>query len=184
MKNAIKFILVCVTFVSANAFAATMNGSLIAGGAYSATGGANFGDATAIDLSTVFANGGTEDVTGTIDVFTPPGTGGSASLTAFLPGNNFFTVGGWTLDLSTLNVIDQTANVLNLSGKGVLSGMGIDLNGNNFSFDATDVDWSFSSQSTTSYSMTVSTAVVPVPAAAWLFVSGLLGLVGIARRRS
>ena len=29
----------------------------------------------------------------------------------------------------------------------------------------------------------VAPAVVPVPAAAWLFVSGLLGLVGVARRR-
>ncbi|MBI5042207.1 MAG: VPLPA-CTERM sorting domain-containing protein, partial [Gammaproteobacteria bacterium] len=28
------------------------------------------------------------------------------------------------------------------------------------------------------------TSAVPVPAAAWLFASGLLGLVGVARRRS
>jgi hypothetical protein len=175
MKNVIKFILVCVTFVSANVFAATMDGSLIVGGAYSATGGSNLGDATTIDLGTVFANGGTGDVVGTISIFTPAGTGNSASLTAFLPVNNFFTVGGWTLDLSTLNVIQQSVGVLNLSGVGVLSGNG---------FDATNVDWSLSSQSTTSYSMTVSNAVVPVPAAAWLFGSGLLGLVGIARRRT
>ena len=33
------------------------------------------------------------------------------------------------------------------------------------------------------YSDTVSIAVVPVPAAVWLFGSGLLGLVGVARRR-
>ena len=98
MKNVIKFILVCVTFVSANVFAATMDGSLIVGGAYSATGGSNLGDATTIDLGTVFANGGTGDVVGTISIFTPAGTGNSASLTAFLPVNNFFTVGGWTLE--------------------------------------------------------------------------------------
>ena len=175
MKDAIKFILVCVTFVSVNAFAATMNGSLIVGGEYSATGGANLGDATTIDLSTVGANGGTGDVTGTIDMSTPAGTGSSASLTAFLPVNTFFTVAGWTLDLSTLNVIQQSVGVLNLSGVGVLSGNG---------FDATDVDWSFSSQSATSYSMTVSNAVVPVPAAAWLLGSGLIGLASIARRRT
>ena len=175
MKDAIKFILVCVTFVSVNAFAVTMNGSLIVGGAYSATGGANLGDATTIDLNTVFANGGTGDVAGTIDIFTPAGTGSSASLTAFLPVNTFFTVGGWTLDLSTLNVIQQSVDVLNLSGVGVLSGNG---------FDATDVDWSFSSQGATSYSMTVSNAVVPVPAAAWLLGSGLIGLASIARRRT
>lgn len=33
------------------------------------------------------------------------------------------------------------------------------------------------------YSVTVEASVIPVPAAAWLFGSGLLGLVGIARRR-
>ncbi len=84
MKNVIKFILVCVTFVSANVFAATMDGSLIVGGAYSATGGSNLGDATTIDLGTVFANGGTGDVVGTISIFTPAGTGNSASLQLFL----------------------------------------------------------------------------------------------------
>ncbi len=34
-----------------------------------------------------------------------------------------------------------------------------------------------------SASLTVSSAVIPVPAAVWLFGSGLLGLVGVARRR-
>jgi len=33
-------------------------------------------------------------------------------------------------------------------------------------------------------SVTIGTAVVPVPAAVWLFGSGLLGLVGVARRRT
>ena len=175
MKDAIKFILVCVTFVAANAFAATMNGSLIVGGVYSASGGSDLGNVTTIDLDTVFANGGTGDVTGTVGIFTPAGTGNSASLNAFSPVNNLFTVGGWTLDLTALNVIDQSLDVLNLSGVGVLSGNG---------FDATIVGWSFSSQSITSYSMTVSNAVVPVPAAVWLLGSGLLGLAGIARRRT
>jgi hypothetical protein len=40
------------------------------------------------------------------------------------------------------------------------------------------------STDTTSAQFAGSTPAVPVPAAAWLFASGLLGLVGVARRRS
>jgi len=176
MKIVMKILLTGLFLVSVNVSAATVDGSLIIGGAYNATGGTDLSDATTIDLSTVFANGGTGDVDGTVNVFTPPGTGGSASLASFAAVPGFFTVGGWTLDLSTLSIVDQTVGVLNLSGTGVLSGNG---------FDATNVDWSFSSQSETSYSMTVtSVGVVPLPAAVWLFGSGLLGLVGIARRKA
>jgi len=35
-----------------------------------------------------------------------------------------------------------------------------------------------------SYVFNITTTAVPVPAAAWLFGSGLLGLVGVARRRN
>jgi len=34
-----------------------------------------------------------------------------------------------------------------------------------------------------SWGLDITTSVVPVPAAAWLFGSGLLGLVGVARRK-
>jgi hypothetical protein len=34
------------------------------------------------------------------------------------------------------------------------------------------------------YSITISTSAVPVPAAVWLFGSGLIGLIGIARRKA
>lgn len=43
--------------------------------------------------------------------------------------------------------------------------------------------WTLSSNGTLNYAAT-STSPVPVPAAAWLFVSGLLGLVGVSRRKS
>lgn len=174
MKNIMKVLLVGLSFVSANAFAAMIDGSLIVGGDYSATGGSDLSDATDITLTTVYANGGTGDVDGTFDMFTPGGTGGSASLTAFSPVTNFFTVAGWQLDLSSLSVIDQTTDLLTLSGTGVLSGNG---------FDATNANWSFSAQDASSYSMSVTT-VVPVPAALWLFGSGLLGLVCVARRKA
>ncbi len=176
MKKMIKVLLAGLSLISVNVFAATVDGSLIGGGAYTTTGGVNLADATSLSLGTVYTNGGTGDVEGTVNILTPTGTGGTLSLNKFTPVTNFFSVGGWTLGVDTLTIVDQTAGTLNLSGLGVLTGHG---------FDATDVNWSFSSSSTTSFSMTVSSvSPVPVPAAAWLFGSGLLGLVGIARRKA
>jgi len=45
------------------------------------------------------------------------------------------------------------------------------------------VDFSLSANSTVGMSGFVQQVVVPIPAAVWLFGSGLLGLVGIARRK-
>lgn len=174
MKSVIKVLLTCMLLVSTSVFAATINGSFGVFGEYSATGGSDLSDATTLDLVTVTANGfGTGDINGTITLANRQGTpGNSASLDSFATVTNFFTVAGWTLDLTSLNILDQDTGVLNLSGTGILSGHG---------FDPTKADWSFSSQSTTSYSMTVT--AVPVPAAVWLFGSGLLGLVAVARRK-
>ena len=170
----IKILLIGLSLISTNVFAATVDGSLIVGGTYKANGN-NLSDVTYTALGTVWANGATGDILPTVNIFTPAGTGGSLNLDVFAPVTNFFTVGGWQLDLSTLNVVDQEPGVLNLAGAGLLTGYG---------FDATDVNWSFSSSSLTSYSMTVSSvSPVPVPAAAWLFGSGILGLAGIARRK-
>ncbi len=176
MKNIIKMLLVGLSFISVNAYSAMIDGELIVGGNYSIDT-PSLADATSLTLIDVYGNGGIGDIDGTIDIMTPPGTGSSMSITSFVPVTNFFSVGGWQLDTSSLYIIDQTAGLLNLMGKGVLSGNG---------FDATDVTWSFSSSSASSYSMTVASAVstVPVPAAIWLFGAGLLGLVGIARRKA
>ncbi len=185
MKKMIKVLLAGLSLISVNVFAATVDGSLNVGGAYNATGGVNLGDATGVSLGDVGANGpGEGDIleTGTLgfdpktNTFTTGTVGGSLNLESFSPVTNFFSIGGWQLDVSTLTIVDQSAGTLNLLGLGVLKG---------HDFDATDVSWSFSSSSTTSYSMTVSSvSPVPVPAAAWLFGSGLLGLVGVARRKT
>ena len=63
--------------------------------------------------------------------------------------------------------------MLKLEGTGVLTGG---------SFDPTNAIWDFSAVSNDGYNMSVAT--VPVPAAVWLFGSGLLGLAGIARRKA
>lgn len=46
-----------------------------------------------------------------------------------------------------------------------------------------NASWILQSNGTLTYHVAEATSVVPIPAAAWLFGSGLLGLVGIARRR-
>ena len=176
MKNIIKMLLVGLSLISVNAYSAMVDGELTAGGNLSIDT-PSLADATSLMLLDIGATGATGDISGIDGLSTFSGTGVSISLTSFAPVTNFFTLDGWQLDASSLYIIDQSALTLNLMGKGVLS---------NNSFDATDVIWSFSSSSTTSYSMTVASAVatVPVPAAVWLFGSGLLGLVGIARRKA
>lgn len=176
MKNIIKMLLVGLSLISVNAYSAMVDGELTVGGNYSIDT-PSLADVTSLMLVDVFATGGIGDVDGTFDIDTLPGTGGSMNLASFAPVTNFFTVAGWQLDTTSLYTFDKTSALLTLMGKGVLSGNG---------FDATDVLWSFSSTSDSSYSMTVASTVatVPVPAAAWLFGSGLLGLVGIARRKA
>ena len=110
--------------------------------------------------------------------FFSDGAGGSTvSLAGLVPPNVFFTIGGWSFELTSLNIIDQASDLLTLKGAGRLSGNG---------FDATDATLSFSTRSLNSYDMSIETVIttVPVPAAVWLFGSGLLGLVGVARRKA
>jgi hypothetical protein len=172
MKNVISLLLTCfISLIATSGHAATVNGSLTVGGVYDNT------PSNTITLTSVWTSGGaTGDFIGTV-FGSPVGTGGAmASLDSFSTVNSFFVVEGWTLDLTSL-VVDVPNTFLNLSGEGVLIGHG---------FDATEAIWSFSAESSTSYSMTVTVAgipAVPVPAAIWLFGSGLIGLVGVARRK-
>lgn len=181
MKNVIKVLLVCyLSIVSMTVNAATINGSFGIGGALTATLaplGADLSDVTAISLSSVFGSavngvGDASNVT-----FFSAGAGGSTVSLAGLVPNVFFTIEGWSFELTSLSIIDQASDLLTLKGAGRLSGNG---------FDTTDAIWSFSTRSLNSYDMSIETVItaVPVPAAVWLFGSGLLGLVGVARRKA
>jgi hypothetical protein len=179
MKNVLSLLLTCfISLVATSSYAATVNGSLTVGGVYvfDDTDTSN----TTIALTTVWSSGPEGNVVGTIDG-SPVGTGGvTANLDSFSAVNGFFVVEGWTLDLSSLLVNGPAtgATFLNLSGAGVLTGHG---------FEATEAIWTFSAENATSYSMKVTAEgipAVPVPAAIWLFGSGLLGLVGVARRKA
>ena len=79
--------------------------------------------------------------------------------------------------MDNVTITTQDATDLVLSGSGTISGGG---------FDPTPGTWEFSGQTasdiTFSWSSSNNTTVIPVPAAVWLFGSGLIGLAGIARR--
>jgi len=133
-------------------------------------------DATTLTLNSVSGTSGT-DILGTTVGFGTPSDSINNGIFLYAPFASVvdvFQIGGWQLDLTTL-VIDplSTTEKLKLTGTGLLSGGG---------FDPTAATWTFSAQNASSYSMSIT--AVPVPAAAWLFGSGLLGLVGIARRRT
>lgn len=155
--------------------AALITGDMGLTGSYSTSGGTGPSDDTILELGSVTGTSGTGDIASTV-TFGTVGTidDVSFSFAAFSSVADVLTIGGWQLDLTSLTIVDQTASVLTLSGTGILSGN---------AFESTVVDWDFSGNVTgSSYSMTVT--AVPVPAAVWLFGSGLLGLIGVARRKA
>jgi len=156
------------------AHAALITGSMGLTGAFTATGGTDLSDATILDLTSAMGTNGTGDIGATV-VFGTVGTVTSSPFTfnPATPVTNLLTIGDWQVDLGTMTIVDQTASILTLSGTGAISGNGLDL---------TPTQWSWSANSTGgTYSMTIN--AVPVPAAVWLFGSGLIGLIGVARRK-
>ncbi|MDH3871398.1 MAG: VPLPA-CTERM sorting domain-containing protein [Gammaproteobacteria bacterium] len=127
------------------------------------------------------------DGTGTVDQATGDfsgSLGSTATMTDFqflpvLDPNpvNVWVVDGFTFELNSVDVDFQTANFLGLSGTGYIFGNG---------FDRTRSEWFLTGQTaddvTFSWSSSNNT-IIPVPAAVWLFGSGLIGLAGVARRR-
>ena len=173
----------CMLLAYQSGNAAFIDGTLALGGGftpvdagYNAT---TLGVATGIDFT---------DDTGVVvsssgDLFFTPYTT-LATMTDFQfnplsPANvAVWSVGGFTFNMSTVTINNQDATNLSLSGTGTVSGNG---------FDATSGTWEYTAQATedTAFSWSSSSlAAVPVPAAVWLFGSGLLGLIGVARRRA
>ena len=67
---------------------------------------------------------------------------------------------------------------------GGLVNMGLELQNNLFATTSNDGERAWIEKKISAVEVGVSTTVIPVPAAVWLFGSGLLGLVGVARRRT
>lgn len=130
----------------------------------------NDGDGDFVTFSTAISG-----FIATGDLSTPPGiTGtifndGKVYIDPFSSTGDILEVGGWNLSLNSLTI--TPSDVLTMSGTGQLYGN---------EFELTPVNWTFSGGST--YSMTIT--AVPVPAAVWLFGSGLLGLIAVARRKT
>lgn len=158
-----------------SANAALITGSMGLTGAFTASGGTDLSDATILDLATAIGTSGTGDIGVTVGF----GTVGTITNSPFsfnpsAPVPGLLTIGGWQVDIATILISDQTVDALTLSGTGSISGHGMDL---------TPTDWSLSANASgSSYSMTIT--AVPVPAAVWLFGTGLIGLIAVARRKT
>lgn len=100
-------------------------------------------------------------------VFDPltPGT----ALWTFTPGLTY------SFSMDTITIVSQTSNSISLEGTGTASITGLDDTGGDFTLTL--------NQNGQAFSFSSSASVVPVPPAVWLFGSGLLGMVGIARRK-
>ncbi len=84
----------------------------------------------------------------------------------------FIGVHLWTIDLQIDGGVVTTYNLTHLFTTG--------LTGTEFAFFNTNVNTAKEYQF---YIKSMDVQAVPVPAAVWLFGSGLIGLVGVARRR-
>ena len=167
MKNVIKVLLIgFVSTVSAIASASTL--TVI--GEFSSTGTA---PVESVTLSSVLLSGTTSGIFGSIASDGAVSLSSSVSLLSpFSEVTNFFTIDGWQLDLTSINVSANTsAAVLDFGGAGFMT----------LSGTAQAVNWSFTSSNDTTYNMDIT--AVPVPAAVWLFGSGLIGLMGVVRRK-
>lgn len=98
----------------------------------------------------------------------------------FTFGTQLWTFGSggntYSFSMSTITIVSQTSNSISLEGTGVASITGFDNTSGNFTLTL--------NQNRQAFSFSSSASVVPVPAAVWLFGSGLIGLIGFARRKT
>jgi hypothetical protein len=163
------------------ASAAPIDGTVELSGAFVPVDGSNI--ATSLDLATGidFTTDGV--VVGSSGDLISLTFGTLATMTdfQFAPLNpnpvTVWSAGGFSFSMDSITVVDQNATSLELEGSGVLQGGGLD--------DTAGV-WRLTGQTTTGVTFSWSSSnasAVPVPAALWLFGSGLLGMAGIVRRQ-
>lgn len=170
----IKIFLLSVFVFSVNTGIA--NAQLITGG-MGMTGSYTV-DATTFTLGSATGTSGT-DILGTTVGFPTPGNinNGAINFASFTSVANVLDIGGWQFDMDSL-LNESTSSLWKFTGSGSLT----DLNG---VYENTAATYVLSANPTgSSYSISINATVVPVPAAVWLFGSGLLGLVGVARRKA
>lgn len=179
----------CSILVCQTASAALINGEISLDGGFTPVDNAwaatTLGAATGVDFDGG-AGGGAPDG-GVANVAQATGDlSGALGLTATMADFQFsplspspvtvWSVDGFSFSMSSVASVFQNDTFLLLSGAGTVSKSG---------FDTTAGTWEFSAQTSgNTFSWSSSSAVVPVPAAVWLFGSGLLGLIGIARKKA
>ena len=177
-----------VVLAAGQAQAAAITGGMTLGGAYSLTAEADLSTTTSLTLLDVYGTGGG---TGSLDnvTVTSSGVAGNSLVFPATAVTNLLQIEGWQVDILDSSIVGQTGSSLELSGTGTLFCADTATCGQ---YDPTAMEWTLSAVATgSSYSMTVTMlgggaaglTAVPVPAAVWLFGSGLIGLAGVARRK-
>jgi hypothetical protein len=177
-KMKINFMAVTMALATSISHAAVINGELEFAGTVNKTSGiatnaTNFGSNNKITVST-------GDLASLVNIgyqFSLAGVNLGSVPTAS------WSIGNFNIVLNTSSILaDGSPDPLDLFGTGTITDI-------TNQYDATQFEWSFSEtpfNSTRSlYSFRIDTvSEVPVPAAAWLMGSALVGLTSVARRRS
>ncbi len=163
-------------------------------------GGENFFGSFEMDESVVASGSSIKIFTGAMDNFTL--NVGSFVFTGENGNIRQFSSAGGTSDFFSVSIDNIVGTLTGNVGSSILTGFKVDWRGANlfdptsqlannltiadFSYTRTTIEFDntvFNTAINNASDITFGPSAVPVPAAAWLFGSGLLGLVGIARRR-
>ncbi len=158
--------------LATSALAVPISGSIGFGGEYTHNGTSNLSDATTITPTTALVFGATGDF-GAIT----SGTAASHSPFTFdpitTPVLGLWSVGGFTFDLTSMILLNQSAITVGLKGAGVMKSAG---------FEDTDFTWVFTAnQAGTTLTFSSGNANVPAPGIALLMAFGLAGI-GVASK--
>jgi len=160
-----------------SASAVPITGEMMFGGQMMSIPAAAWEQAIGLDFLMDFSFGATGDLTAIPDFTFNSLNDFQFTDTGF---DLFSNLNGFTFTLDSINVTKQTATNLIMTGNGILSAAG---------YDDTAYTWSFSSDKTSTVSAFSSTLApspaspTPEPTTMLLFGTGIVGIVGMSRRK-